>query len=393
MRPLVLALAVAALAACDSTPLDPAMEEGGYRALSAGSEHTCAITQEGSLYCWGSNRSGQLGTAYDPAFSLVPVRTGTTERFRSLSAGAQHACAIDEQDRLFCWGGNHRGQLGNASRINQGLPVQVAPGMRFARVSAGWFHTCAVTVDGVALCWGAAAQAQAGGAPGDDVLVPRLVSSMRFSDVSAGGFHSCGLDTSGRAWCWGANTYGQLGDGGLTNSGEPRAVVGGASYRVISAGYTHTCGVLQDYTPLCWGSSDFGELGHGGQAVPGLSGAEAPHPLHGGHHAVHIDAGHYATCMTADTAWGWCWGRGDSGQLGTGTTWDAWTPQYVTAGIVHGERSTVNVNFVSMSVGLQHACGLTREHVVFCWGRGTDGQLGAGPIRYSPLPVRVAAGR
>jgi alpha-tubulin suppressor-like RCC1 family protein len=381
-------LLVALLAGCDSGVVDPAMEEGGFLSVSAGAEHTCALSNGGSIYCWGSNRSGQLGTGSGDQ-SAFAVRVRGTERYAAVTAGGQHACALDAEGRLYCWGANQRGQLGNASRINQGVPVQIAPGLRFAHVSAGWFHTCALTKDAEAYCWGAAGQSQVGGEAGEDVLEPRLVATTRFATISAGGFHSCALDLQGRAYCWGANHHGQLGDGTTANAGAPRAVVGGGTYSMISAGYTHSCGISGSSTVSCWGSSDYGELGTGGLAVPGSAGATEPQAVHGSMRASYVDAGYYSSCLVAGDGWGWCWGRGDDGQLGTGSTWDYWTPQYVTAGVV----SSVNIFFESLSVGLRHACGLTQERVVFCWGRGEQGQLGAGAVRYSAVPVRVESAR
>jgi alpha-tubulin suppressor-like RCC1 family protein len=380
------------LAACESHVVDPVMEEGGFLSMAAGAEHTCALAFGGSVWCWGSNRSGQLGSVLEST-SATPVRARSSTRFVAVAAGGRHSCALDAEGRLYCWGANQRGQLGNLSRINQSEPVGIAPAMRFAHVSAGWFHTCALTRDGLVYCWGAAGQSQTGGIPGDDVLEPSLVSATPFATVSAGGFHTCALDLQGRAYCWGANHVGQLGDGGTTNSGVPRAVVGSAVYRSVASGFTHTCAVRDDLTPVCWGSSDYGEIGAGGVAAAGMAGATEPVPVYGGYRAVSIAAGYYTSCLIAENAWGWCWGRGDDGQLGTGSTWDSWTPQYVTAGIVAGTMTGVNIDFVMMDMGLQHACGLTSARVIFCWGRGPDGQLGAGPLKYSPLPVRVVPAR
>jgi hypothetical protein len=389
---LCLALCGMGLAACDGQITDVAMEEGGFLAVAAGAEHTCGLTFGGSVYCWGSNRSGQLGIG-EAGPSAVPARIRSSTRFAAVTAGGQHACALDAEGRLSCWGGNQRGQLGNLSRVNQALPVEVAPDLRFAHVSAGWYHTCALTTDGRAYCWGAAGQSQSGGEAGEDILEPREVTATQYAMISAGGFHTCALDLEGRAHCWGANHLGQLGDGSTANGSIPRPVGGGATFTTISAGYTHTCGVRTDLRAVCWGSSDFGELGAGGIAPPGLPGAAEPLVVHGDAAAVAVAAGYYASCLIAQNGWGWCWGRGEDGQLGTGATWDAWTPQYVTAGVIAGHLSTVNIDFTAISLGLRHACGLTSARVIFCWGRGSEGQLGAGSIVYTPLPVRVEPAR
>lgn len=389
MRGMILAGAAALLLACDGDVADPVMEEGGFLDIVTGGEHTCGVAAGGTIFCWGENSSGQLGTG-DVTSTGTPERVGGANRYIAVDGGALHTCGIEATGRLFCWGGNSRGQLGNASRINQALPVEVATELRFAHVSTGWFHTCAVAADGRAWCWGAAGQAQAGGAGSVDVLQPQLVSeNLRFASLSAGGFHTCGLDTEGGVHCWGANAYGQLGNGSTTDSEQPSAVIGGASYSSISAGYTHTCAVTSRGQPMCWGSADFGELGTGGKAVPGLPGSTAPIPVHGGHTAIDIAAGYYTSCLVARDGVPWCWGRGDEGQLGTGTTWDSWTPQYVSAGVVGGAR----LQFATVTLGLTHACGATANHVAYCWGHGRSGQLGADDLTYSPIAVRVSSRR
>lgn len=377
------------LVACDGDIVDPVMEEGGFLEIAAGGEHTCGVAAGGSLFCWGKNSTGQLGTG-DLQLSGTPARIGGGSRFIAVTAGAMHTCAINAPGALFCWGSNSRGQLGNGTTITLERPGESAPELRFAQVSAGWFHTCGIATDGRAWCWGAAGQAQAGGEGSADVLSPQLVSdSLRFAVLSAGGFHTCGLDTQGRAHCWGSNAYGQLGDGTTTNRGRPTAVVGAASYNAISAGYTHTCAVTTGRQPLCWGSSDYGELGTGGNALPGQPGSTQPVPLHGGHTAIAIAAGYYASCLVATNGLPWCWGRGDDGQLGIGTTWDSWTPQYVSAGVVGG----AGLHFETVTLGLAHACGVTAAHVAYCWGRGRSGQLGADDLMYSTIAVRVSSRR
>ncbi|CAN5675952.1 hypothetical protein BH23GEM9_BH23GEM9_19050 [soil metagenome] len=384
---LIAALAVGT--SCGDGVTDVVMEEGGFLTLAVGGEHACGTSAGGSLFCWGDNRAGQLGTGGEES-SDRPVRASTNVRFASVAAGLLHSCGIDADGGLYCWGENSRGQIGNESRVNQSVPVRVAPDLKFAQVSAGWFHTCGLTVEGVAYCWGAAGQSQLGGGPGVDVLEPRQVNApVPFSVISAGGFHTCTLAVGGRAFCWGSNQFGQIGNGNTADSADPEAVAGSGVYTSISAGYSHSCGVRSDLRPFCWGSSAFGELGYGGVGSPGTAGSTVPVALHGGISAAMISAGYYAGCLTDVQGLGWCWGRGEDGQLGTGSTWDSWTPQYVSIGIVGGSE----LSLTSVGTGLRHACGLSLTGVAYCWGSGRKGQLGAGSLSYTPLAVRVSAAR
>ncbi len=124
----------------------------------------CTISATHSAYCFGdNNESGQLGngrvapkgfTEFGPVASLL--------RFRQLSVGASHVCAITEQGKAFCWGRNRFGQLGNGSTRDSPVPVAVTGDLIFANISAGDLHTCAVTVSGLVYCWGENQESQIG---------------------------------------------------------------------------------------------------------------------------------------------------------------------------------------------------------------------------------------
>ncbi|HUF52044.1 MAG TPA: hypothetical protein VMN60_14565 [Longimicrobiales bacterium] len=386
MRPqtlwLVTACAAIAGSACDSV-VDPVMEEGGFLSVAAGHEHSCALSAGGSAWCWGANVHGEL--------SAWPERVTTGARFAAITAGAQHTCALAGDGRAFCWGSNGRGQLGTNSRVPLGLPQETTSQVSFSHIAAGYFHTCALTAAGLTYCWGAAGQGQTGSAAREDVLVPTLVPTpLRFAAITAGGSHSCALDAQGRAYCWGANDLGQLGDGTHADRAAPGAVAGGGTgYLAIAAGYRHTCAVSQAAPTVCGGSNERGELGVAGLAVAGSPGTLNPAPVFGQLRGAQITAGFQTSCAVASTRRALCWGYGASGQLGNGTYWDWLTPRTVSLGDLSGPPPL----FTSLSAGLDHVCGVTTTHAIYCWGRGTAGQLGTGSFTNSTLAVRVAAAR
>jgi alpha-tubulin suppressor-like RCC1 family protein len=382
--PIVAVCAVLATGGCDGSSVGPVEEQGGFVAVTAGLYHSCGLTEEATAYCWGGGVWGQTGTGRSVA-EAVPAAVAGNLSFTELSAGALHTCGIEVGGRVVCWGVNTRGQLGLNSTVSTAQPVGVVTEARFTGLSAGWLHTCAVTESGETYCWGHNGQNQVGAADRADQLRPaRLETGLRFSAITAGGSHSCALTAEGQAFCWGANAAGQLGDGSTSDAAIPQAVAGGHSFRMISAGYSHTCGVTTAGVGMCWGSSNHGELGTAGFALPGMAGAVVPQPVAQGHPYRLVSAGWFATCAVAATNRAWCWGLGSDGQLGIGSTVDHTVPQPLS----YPDHVPLLVR--NVSVGVTHACAVAGSGVALCWGRGEHGQLGSRTTGYSPLPLRVS---
>lgn len=375
-------------AACDPVAPGPVSRAGGFVAVAAGGEHTCGVTMGARLFCWGSNAAGQLGSSNAGIRSARPVAVTGASLFVAASAGAMHTCAIDTAGGLHCWGANDRGQVGNGTRTDQPAPVAIAPQLKFTEVSAGGAHTCAISSDSRAFCWGAGDQGQTGAADLEDVLEPREVAGMSFSGITAGGAHTCALGPQQVAYCWGANEIGQLGDSTNVSRASPAPVFGLTPYIRVAAGYRHTCALHTDARAVCWGSNAHGELGEGGPPYEAFEGAWVPWTVQGGLHAITLATGTYVSCIATADHNGWCWGRGREGQLGTGAERD----YHVAHRVYSGDLSLQALEFAMLSAGAYHVCGVTRRRAIFCWGRGSAGQLGHGSSTSSVFPVRVADG-
>ena len=147
--------------------------------LAAGRNHTCALDGAGGVLCWGSNASGQLGSAGPPAGHGWPTRAAVPVTLVSLVAGGEHTCGLTATGAAYCWGSNSKGQLGNGTTggtsVTAGL---VSGGLTFVTLSAGGSHTCGVTPNGSIYCWGANASGQLGDGTQTDRAVPtRVVES------------------------------------------------------------------------------------------------------------------------------------------------------------------------------------------------------------------------
>jgi alpha-tubulin suppressor-like RCC1 family protein len=146
---------------------------------------TCGITQSGELYCWGMGAGCRIGNdRCDDGLYPTPTAATTSASFRSVSVGGV-ACAIDADDAVHCWGGNHFGELGIGHGFHPGhlpgtdastaRPLRLDSGPQFATVTAGMHHSCGVSTSGVALCWGRKGWGGLGTGELQWVLEPRAV--------------------------------------------------------------------------------------------------------------------------------------------------------------------------------------------------------------------------
>jgi alpha-tubulin suppressor-like RCC1 family protein len=236
--------------------------------VAAGQMHSCARRGEGTLWCWGRNSDGQLGdgSMMDRPAPVQVTALGAT--VVEVALGQVHTCARRNDGTLWCWGGNVSGQLGDGSSTGSPMPLQVtALGTNVAEVSAGALHTCARRSDGSLWCWGNNGNGQVGDGSNVGRLSPVPVTTLgtTVAEVSASfRWHTCARDTGGGVWCWGANRYGQLGDGTYAARTTPVRVVGlGGTASAITTGQFHSCARRGDATLWCWGDNAFGQLGDG----------------------------------------------------------------------------------------------------------------------------------
>ena len=344
--------------------------------VSSGNMSTCALTSAGKAYCWGIGF--MLGS--DLPDQSIPVPVAGDLVFRQISAGHMHSCAVTTGDRVYCWGNNHFGQLGTGSSGSRSdTPVPVSGKLKFRTVTTGSEHTCALTVDDRrAYCWGRNDNGQLGDGTTTSRPSPRAVSGGRvWRQVSAGSSSTCGITTAKLAFCWGLDNLGQLGDGPATmQHNAPSAVAGGHLFSQIDAGYMHVCAVTTAQRAYCWGFGAFGAIGDGK-----LLDRFTPRLVLGSLEVARVSAGGLVTCAETTANRTFCWGYNQEGQLGIGFTTDT---------VVSRPTEIVGpLRFTQVSVGGLHGCGRTASDTTYCWGNNEKGQLGDGTTdnRYSPTQV------
>lgn len=191
------------------------------------------------------------------------------------------------------------------------------------------------------------------------------------SAVTAGGHTSCALTVSGRAFCWGRGTDGQLGNGGETSESAPVPVAGGLHFTSLASGYYHTCGLTGAGTAYCWGAR---HERHGQLGNGGTSGSVRPVAVDARENFVQLSAGQMHTCGLTAQGTAFCWGDNRWGQLGDGTTTRRATPVPVSG----SER------FASLGAGALHTCGVTGDGRVLCWGDNFFGSVTGDPRAHTP---------
>jgi alpha-tubulin suppressor-like RCC1 family protein len=345
-------------------------------ALSAGTSHTCAVVASavvaGEARCWGGNDKGQLGQA-GILKSYSPVQpSGIIGKVTAIAAGWTHTCAVTNgavaNGEVWCWGDDTDGQLGDRSS-SASTPRRISSLSGVVAIGAGGGHTCAATATQL-FCWGRNDSGQIGdGTSSGPRVVPTAVSGVSgpVAAVALGESHTCALTSSGVS-CWGANDKGQLGNGTVAPSSTPVASLNSASF--LGLGANHSC--AGDSSKLfCWGAN--------AQDQVYRSGPDQLSPKDVLSNAGAVVGGFGHTCAVTTSQDMKCWGLNDQGQIGA------------PPGSGHEEDVTIPGVWQAAAAGSKHTCALQNKGA-FCWGSNDQGQLGTnlGVQVSSAAPVAVS---
>jgi len=304
--------------------------------LSSTLYHSCALTPDGKVYCWGDLSSGEggLGTqVYTKTISNAePAKLGTTTA-KDISVGSKFSCALMTNGDVRCMGQNNFGQLGlgNTQKIGDneqpGSVSPVALGAKAIQITTGQSHACALLENGNVKCWGANFSGELGYGHTNNIGDNEGLSSVGpvpldgpATYVSSGWNHTCAALANGKISCWGQGRLGQLGNGGTANIGDneiPTSIPGidfGIGALKLITGEGHSCALLIDGKVKCWGNNGNGQLGIGNKASRFLA-VGAPNtdlPLG----IKEISAGRYHSCALLENGDLHCWGSNAVAQLG-----------------------------------------------------------------------------
>lgn len=381
-----------------------------FQQVSGNDYHTCAQAS-GRVYCWGDNTYGQLGTnttsttstttpaeiVYAPSTGLRP---GTVT---SIGTGNLYTCALAAY-KVYCWGDNTYGQLGQGNTTDSSVPLVVTggalSGKYITQLSVGANNVCVVAQDSTsandstrrAYCWGWNPDGQLGDNSITDRSLPVAVytgsgsalTSTIVTQVDTQDYHTCAVTTTGAVSCWGRNASGQLGVGSTyAYTAVPKSAIA-SNVSKVGVGSHHTC-VLASARVYCWGFNAYGQLGYGdttnrsqhGGAISGSMGTNS---------VTALDVGDYHNCGVVAGKLH-CWGRNADGpgQLGDNSATNRLSP----GAVLTASPSALPASATVVDVGANdfNTCAATSTGAAYCWGRNNYGQLGDGTTTNRAYPV------
>lgn len=404
---------------------------GNLASLTAASGHSCLIDVS-TLKCWGGNSSAQLGTANTTTYNFPQPISISAFTPLQVAAGSDFTCTLGNGSstrEIRCAGNNTLGQLGRSSGATNSFaaainfstrtPVAIASA-KFGQFSCAILNDSGASTSGHVHCWGLNTSGQLGNGSTSTPAVGTVVAVSKgaFSGSNANVFalatgfqHTCAIQNQGSGvnavYCWGDGSLGKLGHNSLSNSSVPVAVDAsqlGTNVLQIAAGYNHTCALRSGGDVFCWGDNSVGQLGIGSTtstSVPAqVSGINA--------NAVQITAGANHTCALLNNFSVFCWGLGNTGQLGVGSVTtndqsvDDCNSGIGAVNVTFCKKSPTAVTFpaaiispsaapavVSISAGEAHTCALSIQGTSYCWGNNTSGQLGTSNTQQVSSPAYI----
>jgi alpha-tubulin suppressor-like RCC1 family protein len=308
-------------------------------ALAAGSGHTCALRSDRTVWCWGNWREVGAGSGAAPndcslPCAMTPIVVPGLSGVSALASGDSHMCALKSDGSVACWGTNESGELGDGTQNNAPSPVPVK-GLSGAAtaIAAGEAHTCALIKDGSVQCWGYDFSGQLGnGMQGPDTcsgapcsLKPVVVSGLSGATaIAAGGSRTCAVVAGGAVRCWGFSDVGELGNGMTSSSSTPVAVSNVSGVTALFAGTYHTCARMAGGAVACWGDNAYGQFCNGT-----MTSASTPVTVSALSGVVTMGAGNNDTCALRSDDTIACCGWNSRGQLGDGTMMNSLTPMTI----------------------------------------------------------------
>jgi alpha-tubulin suppressor-like RCC1 family protein len=349
--------------------------------VALGRHAACLLKYDGTVWCAGENGAGQLGfgIAGAPVPTWTQARDSTSAAIgdaTAVTAGSEHACAVRAGGTVWCWG------QGFGTSAVQVLKIDDTPLADIVEIGAGYSHRCGRDRTGGVWCWGSS---NSSGQLGDGTTIahpkaapvldapagPPLAGAI---SLSVGGSHNCVRKAGDEVWCWGRNGGGELGDTMQVNRPSPVKVASASS---VAAGQRHTCAVHLDGTVWCSGQAWRNRIGNGVAYDNDAPPYSYPTPVQvvkkrGGAplvNATQVAAGG-VSCALVDKAV-YCWGDNLYGQIGAGL--GSTTPALVLT--TDGRPLTGIERIVAHG---PHACAHRDDGEVLCWGRGLDGLFGDG---------------
>jgi alpha-tubulin suppressor-like RCC1 family protein len=357
----------------------------GDNTIDAGHHSLFISGSSGRVWAWGSNTVGQLG---DNSITsrLTPVSVlGAIKTFCKISGAVCHTIAIDKNGRVWGWGWNVAGQIGDNSSTSRLTPVSILGATKtFCKIGSGRVHTFAIDKNGRVWSWGFNSTGQLG----DNSITSRLTpvsilgATKTFCQIAGGACHTAAIDKNGRAWAWGFNSTGQLGDNSITSKLTPVSVLGATkTFCQIASGDFHTVALDKNGRVWVWGRNDEGQLGDNS-----ITSRRTPVSVLGATKTFCQIASSGRTTVALDkNGRVWAWGSNFYGEVGDNSITQRNTPVSV-AGTI---KTFCQIASGTSDLSEGHTLAIEKNGKVWAWGGNSRGQLGDNSITSRRTPVLV----
>jgi alpha-tubulin suppressor-like RCC1 family protein len=318
--------------------------------VACGDFHSCALASDGTVSCWGRNKSGELGDGTDTDRS-VPTRVLGVSNVAEIALGANFSCARGKDGAVNCWGSGRL--FGDGKLVSRVPPTRVPNLGNVVELRAGGYVTCARDASNTAKCWGL------------DAGLGKGPTSVRSLAVAAA--HACAVVEGGTVQCWG--------EGAWSTTASPtyaKPTIGDVAQ--VATGDSFACVITTTGAVSCWGRND--ESGLGTQADD--DNHVAPAPVPNVSNVTSISASESHSCALTSAGKLLCWGSNSEGELARGTQ---------STGESAGEVPSLS-DVTQVAMGADHGCAITKGGV-FCWGANRSGQIGDGTTERRLSPVKV----
>lgn len=373
------------------------------------------ITSSGGLFAWGDNWDGDLGNGTMGGYPVLLPSEMTMFVFNSgetiidVVAGQDHGIALTSEYRVFTWGRNDYGQLGNGLTVDSFIPIDITSQFNLPStdhvelIFTGHSQNFAVTSEGEIYAWGDNIFGQLGDGTTTNQLTPVLITS-QFSlsvgesiiQIQGGVWHSVALTNLGRVFTWGSGGHGQIGNGTFSSTQlTPLDITAnfnldpGDQIIKIESGFLHVIALSNNHEVFGWGNSQYGQVGIGtitNRNTPTSTTSQFELPF--GSQVIDIVAGFYHNHAILENGDVVSWGRNDYGNLGLNNM----QPFYSTPmSMLSQFNLNPNESIIKIFSNGDHSFAITSENRVFSWGSNFSGELGDGTIINRIKPVEITA--
>ncbi|MFA6867165.1 MAG: hypothetical protein WCR54_06570, partial [Clostridia bacterium] len=352
--------------------------------VACGVRHTVAIDNNGNLYSWGNNEYGQLGLNTTVS-SLTPQHIKMSGiNFIEIACGEDFSLALSDNGKLYSWGHNNCGQLGDGTFIDKHLPTEITYTEPFIKICCGTDHSMAISESGKLYVWGSNSSEKLGIEEISDYNKPQLLKiDMTVKEIACGTSHSMAITMDGDIYAWGDNSYGQLGDSNIASLSTyiPQKInLIGKKFSKISCGNYHSLALSDSGEVYAWGKNDLGQIGNGSTENGILENVSTPFQID----IINVDfnlitcgsSNSFAVSANGDL---YAWGKNDIGQSGDCTLSNNLTPKQITA--------VVEISYIA--AGANYTVVIDSNNNLYTWGNNADGKLGNGNTVNSLLPLLI----